>query len=262
MANGEARRVAAGSPTVGLVWTLVRTDFKARYHGALSGFIWALLKPLVMFFSLLAVFSFVFTTERYYRSNLLIGLFLWDFFAESTKTGLIALQQKGFLLTKAKFKPWILVVTSVSNPLITLAVFSISMVIYLSLTARTPGLLELAVLIAYLLMLLLVVVGISLASSVLFLRYRDLNQVWDVVIQAGFFLAPIIWPIGAVPERYHVYLFLWPPTPFIDFTRQVLVQGTTPSARATSFLAIETAVILVIGALLFRRLAPRAAEYL
>ena len=63
-----------------LAWTLVRTDFKARYHGTLGGFVWALLKPLTMFLSLLAIFSFVFTTEPNYRLNLLIGLFLWDFF--------------------------------------------------------------------------------------------------------------------------------------------------------------------------------------
>ena len=65
----------------------------------------------------------------------------------------------------------------------------------------------------------LLVVAFSLASSVLFLRYRDLNQVWDVMIQAGFFIAPIIYPLGILPERFHFYLYLWPPTPVIEFSR-------------------------------------------
>ena len=108
-------------PFVDLVWTIVRTDFKARYHGTLGGFVWALLKPLTMFLSLLAIFSFVFSTEPNYRINLLIGLFLWEFFSESTRVGVVSLAQKAFLLTKAKFPGWIAVVTSVSNPLITLA---------------------------------------------------------------------------------------------------------------------------------------------
>ena len=47
----------------------------------------------------------------------------------------------------------------------------------------------------------------------LFLRYRDLNQIWDMVMQAGFFLAPIVYPLGVIPERFHFYLYLWPPTP-------------------------------------------------
>jgi ABC-type polysaccharide/polyol phosphate export permease len=72
------------------MWTLVRTDFKARHHGTLSGFAWALLKPLAMFTVLTAVFSLVFSTEGNYRLDLVVGLFLWDFFSEGTKTGLTA----------------------------------------------------------------------------------------------------------------------------------------------------------------------------
>ena len=49
----------------GLIWTLVRTDFKVRYHGTLGGFVWALLKPIAMFIVLLAVFSFLFTDPSY-----------------------------------------------------------------------------------------------------------------------------------------------------------------------------------------------------
>ena len=78
--SSEERRTWAG-----LVWTLVRTDFKARYHGTLSGFVWALLKPLAMFLVLEAVFSFIFSADAHYRSNLIVGLFLWDFFAEGTQ---------------------------------------------------------------------------------------------------------------------------------------------------------------------------------
>ncbi len=249
-------------PYADLVWTLIRTDFKSRYHGTLSGFVWALLKPLAMFVTLLAIFSFVFSTEPNYRTNLLIGLFLWDFFAESTKVGVIALAQKSFLLTKAKFPAWIVVVTSISNPLITLAVFAVSIVILLAATDRAPSAAGILLFALILVAFVLLVVGISLATSVLFLRYRDLNQVWDVVIQAGFFLTPIIWPIGAIPERYHYLFYLWPPTPFVDFARQVLVNSTAPSGKALAYLVAETAIVLVVGSALFRRLSPRAAEYL
>src|SRR5713101_3358880 len=97
---------------LGLIWTLVRTDFKARYHGTLGGFVWALLKPMTMFIVLMAVFSFLFAGKPTYKLNLIVGLFLWDFFAEATKSGLTSLHAKGFLLTKARFSSWILVVTS------------------------------------------------------------------------------------------------------------------------------------------------------
>ena len=257
---GSARR--GGLPYRDLIWTLVRTDFKARYHGTLSGFVWALLKPLTMFVALLAIFSFVFSTEPNYRINLLIGLFLWDFFSESTKVGLVSLAQKGFLLTKARFPGWIVVVASISNPLITLAVFAVAVTIYLSIRGDLAGAGGLAFFVLYLLLLIALVIGVSLASSVLYLRYRDLNQVWDLFAQAGFFITPIIWPIGAIPERFHFFLYLWPPTPFIEFSRQALAGGANPTSRATTYLLVETALVLGIGVLTFRRLSPRSAEYL
>ena len=245
-----------------LAWTLVRTDFKARYHGTFSGFLWALLKPLTMFLALLAIFSFVFTTEPNYRLNLLVGLFLWDFFAESTKVGLISLAQKGFLLTKARFPAWLVVVTSIANPLITLLVFTASILVYLAFTGRLPAAPELGLYALYVGSYALLVIGLSLGTSVVFLRYRDLNQVWDVVTQAGFFLTPIIWPIGAIPERFHFFLYLWPPTPYVDFARQVLVAGTAPSVNATTYVLIETLLVFTAGVVIFRSRASRAAEHL
>jgi lipopolysaccharide transport system permease protein len=89
-----------------------------------------------------------------------------------------------------------------------------------------------------------------------------LNQVWDVVIQAGFFLAPIIYPLRIVPERFHFYLYFWPPTPIIEFARSVLVEGVVPTSRAHLYLAVDTISILLIGIAVFRGSAPRAAEYL
>jgi lipopolysaccharide transport system permease protein len=246
----------------GMLWTLVRTDFKARYHGTAAGFAWALLKPALIFLVLMSVFSFIFSSTPDYRLNLIVGLFLWDFFAEATKTGLMALHAKGYLLAKARFPSWILVVASASNALLTLAVFAVTFVAYLALAGRGPGAATGLLALLYLVLFLSMTVGISLAASVLFLRYRDLNQVWDVAIQAGFFVAPIIYPLDILPERFHQYLYLWPPTPVIQFTREVLVAGTIPSLRAHLLLVGMTAAILATGALLFRAQAPDAAERL
>ena len=245
-----------------LFWTLVRTDFKARYHGSWTGFVWALLKPLSLFLVLMGVFSLVFASDPTYKLDLIIGLFLWDFFSEGTKSGLISLHAKGFLLTKARCPSWVLVVASIANALITLAVFCVVILLFLTLAGRTPTLAALLLFPFYCAALIVITVGFSLGASVLFLRYRDLNQVWDVVTQVGFFIAPIIYPLEILPERYHFYLYLWPPTAIIEFSRSVLVNGTIPSATAHLFLLIDASVILAVGALIFRRLSPRAAVYL
>ena len=98
-----------------LVRALTERDFRARYKQTKVGFAWALLKPMSMFVVLMGVFSFLFASNPSYKLNLIVALFLWDFFAEATKSGLTSLLARGYLLTKARVPSWILVVTSISN---------------------------------------------------------------------------------------------------------------------------------------------------
>jgi lipopolysaccharide transport system permease protein len=256
---GGSRRAFSNA---GLVWTLVRTDFKARYHGTIGGFVWALLKPMSMFVVLMGVFSFLFASDPAYKLNLIVALFLWDFFAEATKSGLTSLHARGYLLTKARVPSWILVVTSLSNAAITFAVFWMAIMIFLVMAGRPLTVAALIAFAAYSAALVAMVIGFSLASSVLFLRYRDLNQVWEVVLQAGFFIAPIIYPLEILPERFHFYLYVWPPTPVIEFSRSVLVRGVFPTSTGHLYLALDATVCLVAGIATFRWLSPRAAEHL
>lgn len=246
----------------GLVWTLIRTDFKTRYHGTIGGFVWALLKPLTMFLVLLAVFSYAFANDPQYKLDLIIGLFLYEFFQESTKAGLLSIRAKGYLLTRARFPSWIVVVTSASNAVITLALFSVVLIVFLAVTGRPPSPAAVALYVLYQLQFFAIVAGFSLAASVLFMRYRDLNQVWEVVTQAGFFIAPIVYPLGILPEKVHAYLYAWPPTPVILFSRSVLVDGRIPSPLAHALLFVETAVILGAGLLIYRARASRVAQEL
>ena len=244
-----------------LLWTLARTDFKVRYHGTVGGFFWVLLKPFLMFLVLMSVFSFLFASDPAYKLNLVIGLFLYEFFGESTKAGLASLYSKGYLLAKARFPIAAVVVASISNAWITLGILAVVVgVVAATGAAFTVG--GLLLFIAYLLLLTVVVIGFSLASAVLYLRYRDLIQIWHVIIQAGFFAAPVIYPLKMIPEQYHVYLYLWPPTAFIEFSRMVLVEGRFPSGASHLYLVLEAIVALTVGALIFRHYAPRAAEYL
>ncbi|MGH9463602.1 MAG: ABC transporter permease [Vicinamibacteria bacterium] len=260
MVSTSVRAPSAYVP--GLIWTLVRTDFKARYHGTAGGYVWALLKPLCMFVVLLGVFSVIFSTDPNYNLNLIIGLFLWDFFSESTKAGIGSLHAKGFLITRAKFPNWIVVLTSSSNALFTLMLFLVLIIGYISAFRHALSLVEVVLLGYYLIAYFATVFGFSLASSVLFLRYRDLNQIWDLCLQAGFFVAPVIYPLHIIPEGLHFYLYLWMPTPFMQFMRSILVDGVIPTAKANLLLLGNVVVVLLVGVVLFRIFGPRAVEEL
>jgi ABC-type polysaccharide/polyol phosphate export permease len=246
----------------GLIWTIVRTDFKARYHRTWFGFIWALAKPLAMMATLLAVFSLIFAQHADFGINLVVGLFLWEFFAEGTKVGLASLLSKGFLLSKTRFPSWVLVVTSLSNPLLTLTVYSTGTLVVLVALGKAPSPLMVLLYLFYVLQLALIVLGMSFGLSVLFLRYRDLNQVWEVVTASGFFLTPVVFPLDVIPHRFQFWLHAWPPTPVIQFSRSALIGGVAPSLTAHAMLAGMTALIFCTGWLLFRSRAPTVAERL
>ena len=265
---GSARARAAapgaghGFDVAGALWTLVRTDFKVRYHGTAMGFVWAMLKPLAMFVVLMSVFTFVFPSKSDYALNLVLGLFLYDYFQEATKTGLVSLHSKGYLIGRSRFPRWLLVVASTANPLIVVATASAAILACLAFAGRMPAALPLALYLFYVLCFSLIVVGFSLASSVLFVRYRDLNQVWEVVAQAGLFVAPIIYPIDVLPERFHRLVYLWPPSSVIEFSRSVLIEGVLPSLRAHLLLGAATAASLATGIAVYRRLGPSVPEHL
>jgi len=208
---------------------------------------------------LMSVFSFLFKDPSY-KLQLVVGLFLWDFFAEGTKSGLAALHAKSFLFRKLRVPLWILVIAAIANPFITLMVSTMVIVLFLTAIGQPPSLVAVGLFAFYSVSMTLIVVGFSLAASVLFLKYRDLNQVWDMVTQAGFFLAPIIYPLNIVPERFHFYFYIWPPTPIIEFSRAALVSGHPASVLAHVYLVLEVAVVLAVGTIVLKRMGPRAAE--
>jgi len=244
-----------------LLWTLMRTEFKTRYQGTIGGFLLALLKPFMMFVVLMSVYSYLFASQPQFRVNLLVGLFLYEFFSEATRFGLTALYSKGYLLCNAKLPLWALVVSALSNAVITLSIFATVIVVFIAARIGVhPWALPLFV--TYLLLYIVIAIGFGLGASVLYLKYRDLNQIWDVLIQAGFFIAPIIYPLDILPERFHFYLYIWPPTPVIEFSRAALVAGVMPTRTGHLYLAIDAAVCLITGALVFWRMSPRAAEHL
>jgi lipopolysaccharide transport system permease protein len=273
LGRSAGRSVSAAEPTphhvgstrfdlAGALWTLVRTDFKVRYHGTVMGFVWAMLKPLAMFLVLMSVFTFVFASKPDYALHLVLGLFLYDWFQESTKAGLVSLHAKAYLIGRSRFPRWLLVVASTANPLLVIATASAAILACLALLGRPPAPLALVLYVLYVTAFALIIVGFSLAGSVLFVRYRDLNQVWEVVVQAGLFVAPIIYPLDVLPERFHRLVHLWPPTPVIEFSRSVLIEGVVPTPTAHAMLAAATAASLGLGILTYRRLAPATAEHL
>jgi lipopolysaccharide transport system permease protein len=105
-----------------------------------------------------------------------------------------------------------------------------------------------------------IVYGLSLILAALYVYYRDLNQIWEVVIQLGFFLSPICYPITIVPPQFLPYYVLNPVTILIETYRNFLIYGIPPGLRSMVYLVISAVLMILIGKFVFNRFERRFAE--
>jgi len=125
---------------------------------------------------------------------------LWTFFADMTSQSLGSIVSRGDLIRKIKIPRWMIVFTSSINALINLGlnliVIGVFMVINQSVPLGTAWLLPFILLEIY-----IFAIGISLFLSAAFVKYRDINYVWEVVLQAGFYVTPIFYPLSMITSE-------------------------------------------------------------
>lgn len=245
-----------------LVLRMAWTDLKLRYQGSVLGFVWTLLKPLMQFAVLYVVFSvFMRIKVENYQLYLLLGVLMWNYIAEGTTGGMFALAQKANIIKKVYF-PRVFVVLSASLHhlfalLLSLVIFFVFFFAAGKTLSWTAPLFVVSIALLYALVL-----GLSLLLSVLHLKFRDTSQIWEVMVMAGFFLSPVIYPLDVIPARYHTLLFLNPVTGLIQYARLLLLEGQLPSLAGTLYVTLVTFAILALGMWLFNRHAHMAAEQL
>ena len=252
-----------------LLRAMVGTDFKLRYQASLLGYLWTLLRPLALFFILYVVFVKFLrlgASVPYFPVYLLFGIVLWGFFVEATSQGLSSLVARADLLRKISFPRYVVVLSVGASVLISFAL-NMLVIVFFMVLLRVP--VRLDVLWLPLLLLELVALSISLAFflSALYVRFRDLNYIWEVCIQAAFYAVPIIYPLTLVPARYARLLILNPIAQVIQDARYVMVTDqtetisqlySTPWVRA---IPVGITIVLVVASVVyFRRQSPSFAE--
>ncbi len=183
-----------------LLAELVRTDFKLRYQGSVLGYAWSLLRPLLIFVILYVVFVKFLKIGNgvpHYPIYLLLGIVLWNFFGEMTAQSLGSIVGRGDLIRKIRIPRWIIVLSSSISALINLFLNLVVVVVFMIFNhvdfLRTSLWLPLILLEIYLFAL-----GISLFLAAAFVKYRDVSYIWEVVMQAGFYLTPILYPLAKI----------------------------------------------------------------
>ncbi len=183
-----------------LLKELTKTDFKLRYQGSALGYLWALLRPLLMFAILYLVFAMImrFGDEiPHYPVYLLTGTTLWSFFSECTSQGIQAMVVRGDLIRKVSFPKYIVVVSATFTALINLAI-NLCVVVIFALFDGVEISWSWLLVPVFILELYMLSLGISFLLGAINVRYRDVTSIWDVLMQALFYAIPIIYPISMV----------------------------------------------------------------
>lgn len=183
-----------------LISELVRTDFKLRYQGSMLGYAWSLLRPLLLFLILYIVFVKFLklgTGIPHFPVYLLLGIVIWNFFNEMTVLSLGSVVSRSDLIRKIRIPRWIIVISSSISALINLFLNLLVVVLFLFINhvdlLRTTLLLPLLLLEVYILAL-----GLSFYLSAAFVKYRDISYIWEVLLQAGFYITPILYPLSKI----------------------------------------------------------------
>ena len=250
-------------------------DFKARYTDAALGYVWSIVKPLAYFGVLWLVFAHLLRTANQtenFTLFLLIGILLFLFFLDSVSAMLPSIVEGGATLRRLAFPP-ILIPLSASVPiLITFCVNMSAFVVFVAAERLAPRL-EWLLVVPLLAELYLFVVGLGLLLAALYVRVRDIGQVWELASQLLFFASAIFFPIGIVPEWAQKVAFLNPFVQVMQDIRHVVLGGPSgpydlsasevyAGAGGRLIPILVVGLVFVAALLFFQREGNRFAERL
>ena len=270
--RGATARPSAWRSNLNLTRELAVTTFKLKYTGSVLGYAWSLVKPLLIFGMTYLVFAVFLLRGRTspaenFPVQLLLGIVVWTFIADATGSSVSAIAGNAHILRKAYFPRWILVVASTLSATMTLAV-NIGLVLLVGIPLGWYHLgLQTLLLPLLFFELYLFVVGIGMLLSALFVFYRDLGHVWEIMLQLLFYASAIVFPFGLVPQRFRLLIAFNPIAQIIEDMRRALVSPLIPwSGDVLGWLLIvpcaAVCIIFGLGFLVFHRLSPKFGEAL
>jgi len=248
--------------SVDMVAVLTQKDFKLRYRNSVLGFLWALLNPLAYMVILTLVFGLLFRMNiPNYAAWVLTAILIWRFFSIGTTQGLDSITSNQALVTKTDVPRYVIVLSNSAANLVGaslefIVLFPILIVLGIRLTAYVlllPGILILEFFLVF---------AVSLSLSSLAVKYRDFYQLWDIVLQLGFYVSPIFYSENLIPARFRFAYSLNPVTRLIESARGIFLLAPTPSRFDLIVITGIIAAFLLFGFVVFRAREWHFAEEL
>lgn len=231
-----------------LLKELVKTDFKMRYQGSVIGYVWSVLKPLMLFAVMYVVFIYFLRFGEdvpHFAVALLLGMVLWSFFTETTNLGMMSIVNNGDLLRKLHFPTQIVVISVSINALINLVISLVIVFIFGLINGVDVS--KYAFLVPFLLIELFVFsLGVAFILATVYVRFRDIAPIWEVLLQIGMYMTPLIYPVSLIIERADIriakVLMMNPMAQIIQDMRHLL---TSPVNITVSELIKNKGIVMI-----------------
>jgi ABC-2 type transport system permease protein len=259
-----------------LLWLISVTEFKRVYFGTVFGYLWSLVRPLMLFGVLLFVFTQVFKVGgkqvEHYPVFLLLGIVLFTFFQEATSNSVTSVVAQEGVVRKTQFPRLVIPLAVSLTALFNLGLNLVIVLVFLLAYGVDPTWTWLLFPFG-LLVLFVFTAALCMALSVLYVRFRDIQIIWVVVAQVLFYATPILYPVnawsnGVEPSTKEHLLMINPLAVIFEQIRVwVLAEPQAPTAAeaAGGVLHLLPAFAIFVGVCAFgvwsfNREAPRIAE--
>jgi ABC-type polysaccharide/polyol phosphate export permease len=203
---------------------LAKTDFRLRYQNSFLGYIWAILKPLFLFAILNFVFSSIFNPRNiggeYYSLGLLVSLLLFTFFQEGTNAGMQSLKMKSDLVLKIYVPRWCIIMASTIHSAMVFITNFFVIAFFFACYRFFPSWTSIFLFLVFSLMMYILILSISLLFAPIFVKFRDVGMIWEVMLSAMFYATPVIYPLQILPEWIQRALLLNPVAFIVHFTKE------------------------------------------
>lgn len=247
-----------------LIWVLAKTDFKLRYHGSVLGYLWALLKPLLTFAVLNFVFSSVFnprsTGADTYSLQLLVSLMMFYFFSEGTTAGMSSLLSKAQLVTKIYVPRWTIILASTINATLIFLMNLLVIAFFFALKGFAPSLAAIAMFLLFSIFIYIIILSFALITAPLYVKFRDLAMIWEVLLMIIMYVSPIIYPLVTLPAKYHQLILLNPLAFIIHFTKESLINNHFASLYQYAIFIFIVFGTFAFSIFSYRKFIPKVAE--
>jgi ABC-2 type transport system permease protein len=208
--------------------------------------------------------------SHYYPLSLLLGIVLITFFQDATTLGMNSLVVRESLLRKLAFPRLIIPTAATLTAAITFGINLVAIVAFIAWNRLTPRL-DWLVIVPLLLELYVFTLAIALILAAIFVRLRDIGQIWELLLQVFFYASPIVYPVGYLPGWARKIVFLNPFTQVLQDIRSVVLYPDLKPNRITAadafgFTGGQIIPIAIVAATafialkLFRREEPYFAE--